>query len=349
MRDGVVIKTDEVTKDLVEDDIARLMVGKELDYNDIYIEREIGEEIIRTEHLSREREFEDINFHVNKGEIVGITGLLGDGRFELMNTVFGQNKEYQGDIFVRGNKIKMNNIQFDLRKGIGGVINGFKGIPNVVVGAASSINRGCDAMIDFFMAAPDMAFNAIKNGFNSIKNGFINFIPNCKKAIDTIKTLNITMSLNPVGLVVGAFAVGAFMIYKYWQPISAFFKGMFTGIKQGLAPLQPTFIAIGNAIKPAINWIKAFFAPVQNEGKEVKNWGIKFGNGIAWGITKMVEAAKWLKELITLGGRLKLFPSSGNSENTKVDGSHANGLDNVPYDGYIAKVHKNEADDNLGL
>jgi len=224
-----------------------------------------------------------------------------------------------------------------------GFIKGFKGIPNVVVGAASAVNRGCDAMIDFFMAAPDMAFNAIKNGFNSIKNGFINFIPNCKKAINAIKTLNITMSLNPVGLVVGAFAVGAFMIYKYWQPISAFFKGMFIGIKQGLAPLQPTFIAIGNAIKPAINWIKAFFTPIQTDGKEAENWGIKFGNGIAWGITKMVEAAKWLKNLITLGGRLKLFPSSGNSENTKVDGSHANGLDNVPYDGYIAKVHKNEA------
>ena len=272
---------------------------------------------------------------------LGTTSFLIGGAIRGFKDMLSVYRE--SSVYMWASGIKINNIQFDLRKGIEGVINGFKGIPNVLVGVASAINSGCDSMINFFMAAPDMAFNAIKNGFNNIKNGFINFIPNCKKAINAIKTLNITMSLNPVGLVVGAFAVGAFMIYKYWQPISAFFKGMFIGIKQGLAPLKPTFIAIGNAIKPAINWIKAFFTPIQTDGKEAENWGIKFGNGIAWGITKMVEAAKWLKNLITLGGRLKLFPSGGNSENTKVNGSHANGLDNVPYDGYIAKVHKKEA------
>ena len=272
---------------------------------------------------------------------LGTTSFLIGGAIRGFKDMLGVYRE--ASIYMWASGIKINNIQLDLRKGIDGVINGFKGIPNAVMGVAGAVNRGCDAMVNFFMSAPDMAFNAIKNGFNSIKNGFINFIPNCKKAINAIKTLNITMSLNPVGLVVGAFAVGAFMIYKYWQPISAFFKGMFIGIKQGLAPLQPTFISIGNAIKPAVNWIKTFFAPIKNEGKDAENWGVKFGNGIAWGITKLVEAAKWLKNIITLGGRLKLFPSGNKLENPKFDGSHANGLDNVPYDGYIAKVHKNEA------
>ena len=272
---------------------------------------------------------------------LGTTSFLIGGAIRGFKDMLGVYRE--ASIYMWASGIKINNIQLDLRKGIDGVINGFKGIPNAVMGVAGAVNRGCDAMVNFFMSAPDMAFNAIKNGFNSIKNGFINFIPNCKKAIDTIKTLNITMSLNPVGLFVGAFTIGAFMIYKYWQPISAFFKGMFIGIKQGLAPLQPTFISIGNAIKPAVNWIKTFFAPIKNEGKDAENWGVKFGNGIAWGITKLVEAAKWLKNIITLGGRLKLFPSGNKLENPKFDGSHANGLDNVPYDGYIAKVHKNEA------
>ena len=268
---------------------------------------------------------------------LGTTSFFIGGTIRGFKDMLGVYRE--ASIYMWASGIKINNIQLDLRKGIDGVINGFKGIPNAVMGVAGAVNRGCDAMVNFFMSAPDMAFNAIKNGFNSIKNGFIN----CKKAINAIKTLNITMSLNPVGLVVGAFAVGAFMIYKYWQPISAFFKGMFIGIKQGLAPLQPTFISIGNAIKPAVNWIKTFFAPIKNEGKDAENWGVKFGNGIAWGITKLVEAAKWLKNIITLGGRLKLFPSGNKLENPKFDGSHANGLDNVPYDGYIAKVHKNEA------
>ena len=118
MRDGLVIRSDKVTPELTENEIARLMVGKELKYDDLYIKRTFGEEIFRTEHLSREREFEDISIHVSKGEIVGITGLLGDGRMELMNTVFGVNKDYQGSIFVHGREQKMTSIRKASGKGI---------------------------------------------------------------------------------------------------------------------------------------------------------------------------------------------------------------------------------------
>ena len=118
MRDGLVIKTDKVTPELTENEIAKLMVGKELKYDDLYIKRSFDEEILRTEHLSREREFEDISIHVSKGEIVGITGLLGDGRMELMNTVFGVNKDYKGKIFVHGKEQKMTSIRKASEKGI---------------------------------------------------------------------------------------------------------------------------------------------------------------------------------------------------------------------------------------
>lgn len=150
---------------------------------------------------------------------------------------------------------------------------------------------------------------------------------------------------NPVGLAITGIAVGALLIVKYWKPITAFFKGTFRGIKDELAPLQPMFTAVGNAIKPIVDWVKKLFAPINTEGKKAENWGYKFGQGIASCITKIIEAVKWVKNLVTLGGKIK-FGNRGALTITGIDekdGSHANGLTRVPFDGYRAELHKNEA------
>lgn len=110
MRDGYVVSTGKVDETITEDILATYMVGKELKYDDIYKEREIGEEILRLEGLSRPGEFRDVNLTVRRGEIVGITGLLGDGRYELMSTVYGCNKNYSGKIFINGEECRMNSI-----------------------------------------------------------------------------------------------------------------------------------------------------------------------------------------------------------------------------------------------
>jgi ribose transport system ATP-binding protein len=111
MRDGSVVISGDVDTSITENFLACHMVGKDLSQNDIYTKRVVGEDILTAKKLSREREFKDINFHIGKGEIVGFTGLLGDGRFELFRTIYGCNKDYQGEIFVNGNACKMNSIQ----------------------------------------------------------------------------------------------------------------------------------------------------------------------------------------------------------------------------------------------
>ncbi|MDD3362727.1 MAG: sugar ABC transporter ATP-binding protein [Hespellia sp.] len=108
MRDGCVVATGEVDQTVTEASLAKHMVGKDLSYDDLYIEREIGPDIMRVENLEREREFEDINFHIGSGEIVGFTGLLGDGRSEIFNTVYGCNKDYKGKIFIGGKECIMH-------------------------------------------------------------------------------------------------------------------------------------------------------------------------------------------------------------------------------------------------
>lgn len=118
MRDGTVVDTGKVTAETTEAYMARRMIGKDLSYDDIYSGREQGEEILRTEHLKREREFDDVNISVKRGEIVGITGLLGDGRYEVANTVIGNNKKYDGKIFIHGAEIHMDSIRKALKNHI---------------------------------------------------------------------------------------------------------------------------------------------------------------------------------------------------------------------------------------
>lgn len=118
MRDGVVVCTGKVTEEVNEAYMARHMIGNDLNYDDIYTERESKEEILCTEHLSREREFNDVNISIKKGEIVGITGLLGDGRYEVANTLIGNNRTYEGKVFIHGKEMRMNSIQKALKNRI---------------------------------------------------------------------------------------------------------------------------------------------------------------------------------------------------------------------------------------
>ncbi len=102
MRDGYVVANGQVDETVSENFLAKHMVGKELSYDDLYRPRQLGEVVLETKGLSREREFENVDFNIRKGEIVGVTGLLGDGRSELFATIFGCNQQYTGEIYVGG-------------------------------------------------------------------------------------------------------------------------------------------------------------------------------------------------------------------------------------------------------
>lgn len=102
MRDGLVVASGEIGKSICEATLARHMVGKTLNYDDVFQAREIGNPILEVRNLNRHKEFLDINFTVKKGEIVGFTGLLGDGRSELFATLYGTNQPNGGEIYIDG-------------------------------------------------------------------------------------------------------------------------------------------------------------------------------------------------------------------------------------------------------
>ena len=118
LRDGEVVGQGSV-QGVTELDLARLMVGHDVRTEKLRREMRIGEEILRVERLGYEREFRDISFTLRAGEILGFTGLLGDGRSELFRAVFGCTPGYEGKIFVGGKQVNMRSTSAAYRAGIG--------------------------------------------------------------------------------------------------------------------------------------------------------------------------------------------------------------------------------------
>ncbi len=117
LRDGQYISTlsgSESTKEKV----VEMMVGRSLERYYTKSEHEFGEEILKVENFSGHG-FKDVSFSLRKGEILGFAGLIGAGRTEVMESMFGYRPITSGKIYLNGKPLKVKN-PFDLiEKGIG--------------------------------------------------------------------------------------------------------------------------------------------------------------------------------------------------------------------------------------
>lgn len=78
----------------------------------------LGEELLRVEGLTRAGAVHDASFTVHRGEILGIAGLVGAGRTELMRMIYGADPRDSGEIYVQGKKVRIRNPRDALRAGI---------------------------------------------------------------------------------------------------------------------------------------------------------------------------------------------------------------------------------------
>ena len=104
LRDGQLIGT-KPAKELDNDMLIKMMVGREL--TDIYPKDpvEIGDVILEVKNLSRGKKVRDASFSLRKGEVLGIAGLVGAGRSELVETIFGLYPKTGGQIFLHGKEV----------------------------------------------------------------------------------------------------------------------------------------------------------------------------------------------------------------------------------------------------
>lgn len=103
-RDGEYIGTD-LAANLNQDKIIHMMVGREITDMFPKAKCEIGDEILRVENLCAGRLVQNVSFNLRRGEILGFAGLVGAGRTETMETIFGMRKKTEGKIYKDGKEI----------------------------------------------------------------------------------------------------------------------------------------------------------------------------------------------------------------------------------------------------
>lgn len=117
LRDGTVVSTDRA-EDLDLETVINRMVGRKLD--NAYPKEEVamGDVALEVEHFSMKNIFDDISFHVRKGEIVGFAGLVGAGRTETMRALYGLDPHDSGTIKLNGKDVKIKNPMEAIKKGM---------------------------------------------------------------------------------------------------------------------------------------------------------------------------------------------------------------------------------------
>jgi inositol transport system ATP-binding protein len=116
-RDGHYIGT-EAAADVTRDDIIRMMVGREITQMFPKEEAEIGEVVLSVKGLTLGKTFRDISFDLRAGEILGVAGLVGSGRSNVAEAIFGVTPASSGEIWVKGEKVAIDSPQTAMRHGM---------------------------------------------------------------------------------------------------------------------------------------------------------------------------------------------------------------------------------------
>jgi ribose transport system ATP-binding protein len=107
IRDGQVIDTSP-TSSFTRNQIVEKMVGRSIDTEYPKRKCKIGETVLKVEHITRNNIISDISFELHKGEILGLAGLIGSGRTELAEAIFGAEHYDEGTIEVQGKKVTIH-------------------------------------------------------------------------------------------------------------------------------------------------------------------------------------------------------------------------------------------------
>ncbi len=118
LRDGQYIDTVDARRTPIPA-LIRMMVGRSLDQQFPKQNTAVGDEVLRVEGLTRAGRFQDITFSVRRGEMVGMAGLVGAGRSEVVRAIFGADPKDSGEVFVDGHKVGIHTPDDAIAAGIG--------------------------------------------------------------------------------------------------------------------------------------------------------------------------------------------------------------------------------------
>ena len=118
LRDGSYIGTEEI-KDIDMNDIVKMMIGREIGERFPSRDVKLGAEVLKVEKLTSPGVFHDVSFSVRAGEVLGVSGLMGAGRTEIMQAIFGNLPLESGKIYIEGKETVIKNPEAAMKAGIG--------------------------------------------------------------------------------------------------------------------------------------------------------------------------------------------------------------------------------------
>ncbi|MFC9679154.1 sugar ABC transporter ATP-binding protein [Streptomyces sp. NPDC056948] len=121
LKDGRAVANGLPAKSTPTREVVALMTGRNVEY--VFPDRPVspptGESVLQIQGLARRGEFEAFDLEVRPGEIVGLAGLVGSGRSEILETVYGARKPTSGQVLVDGRPLKSGSVRAAVRAGLG--------------------------------------------------------------------------------------------------------------------------------------------------------------------------------------------------------------------------------------
>ncbi|NNH82216.1 sugar ABC transporter ATP-binding protein [Rhizobium laguerreae] len=153
-RDGRYIGTHS-SKNITRDEIIRMMVGREVSQMFPKEEVEPGEVVLSVKNLALDGVFSDVTFDLRSGEILGLAGLVGSGRSNVAETLFGVTPATSGEIEIKGRRVQIDSPSRAIKHGMAFLTEDRK-------------DTGCMLVLD---VQENMQVAALQTGFT--KNGFV--------------------------------------------------------------------------------------------------------------------------------------------------------------------------------
>lgn len=120
LRNGQIVKTEQTSR-LDLETIIRYMMGENAVNEFVYMQRKVpvsSETMLSVENLTWKGNENKISFELKKGEVLGLVGLMGSGRTETLETLFGLRKQYRAKIVLDGEELQVKNPSYAISKGI---------------------------------------------------------------------------------------------------------------------------------------------------------------------------------------------------------------------------------------
>lgn len=118
LRDGSYIGVKNIPKTNMNE-IVKMMIGREIGERYPSRDVKVGKEVLKVKGLTRKGTFHDVSFSVRAGEVLGVSGLMGAGRTEIMQAIFGNLSYESGTIEIDGKEVKISNPRQAMEHGIG--------------------------------------------------------------------------------------------------------------------------------------------------------------------------------------------------------------------------------------